>query len=867
MQRSLKRTIARGGLFSSRDVRPQSDARRATRFAIASMALMLTASILPVAGEAASPWMDKVLSVPYPSTSPSDQPRLQLLHQDFERLGLGTTCMGGPMKIGTRRYSHGLGTHANSRVRIFSPEPIAKFTALAGVDNNSITNPDRQPIGSVVFLVMAGNRELYRSRLMLAGQDAEKIEIDAGGAKMLDLVVTDGGNGTSCDWADWADAAITTAGGKKLPLEKIPQGAVPVGAARYPFSFLYDGKPSDTLLETWKTLRTAPAKQPDGREVSSIRWTEPRSGLAVTWQTTRFPEDDAGDWVLSFENTGKADTAIIENVLALDLNMEVPLAAGTPYLLHGTRGGTYDPTQFEPKVLPVDSKHPQSLDSGHGRSSGKDLPFFKLETGSGSIIVAVGWSGYWKSTFQCQDGKHLHMAAGLEKTHFRLHPGEKVRSPRILLLHREGDTLESNARFRQLLYKYYAAKRSGKTPLPIPFCNTCFTRGGMWLNECNAENQISLIKAYAKLGLEALMTDAGWFTGGWPSGAGNWDARKDAYPQGMGPVALAAKERGMIYGLWFEPERVVAGTAAQKEHPEWCLASMPRPQGRQNRNSQTTYLLNFGLPEVQDYFFKIVKGYMELPGLQVYRQDFNMDPRPYWLFNDAPDRQGITEMKYIAGLYAYWDRLANTWPDSLREECASGGHRIDLETIQRLHIAQKTDFWFHDDVDQAALWGTSEYLPNNCIVAHLNNLDDYSFHSTMASSLCLGWIADAADFDMARGKKLLGRYLEVRHLLVGAWYPLLSYSRDADKWMAVQYHRSDLGEGMLLVFRRAESPYVSTQVTLHGLEPDATYELSYDSTGKRVRASGKALMAELTLTLPKKRSSDLIRYHRIQSER
>lgn len=821
-----------------------------------AVGLLLSApGLAPAADGAPSPWVDKLFSVPYASTSPPDQPRLQLLYQDFERLGLGTTCMGGPMTIGTRQFKRGLGTHANSRIRIFSPDPIAKFTALAGVENNSVTKPAGHPIGSVVFAVMSGNRELHRSKLMLAGQEAEKIEVDAGGAKVLDLLVTDGGNGTPCDWADWAEAAITTAGGKTIPVDRIPQGVVSVGATRYPFSFLYDGKSSDIVLETWKVSRADPAKQPDGREVSTVQWIEPRSGLAVTWQVTRFPEADAADWVLHFENTGNADTAIIENVQALDLNVETPRPSGVPYLLHKTHGGTPDPLQFEPSLVTVDAKHPQTLDAGHGRSSGKDLPFFKMETGLGSIIVAVGWSGYWKTILECQDGKHLHVAAGMDKTRFLLHPGEKVRSPRMLGFHWPGDTLESNARFRQLLYQHYAAKRDGTVPLPIPFCNTCFTRGGVWLNECNAENQISLIQAYSKLGLEALLTDAGWFTGGWPAGAGNWDPRRDAYPQGMGPVALAAKQHGMIYGLWFEPERVVAGTTVQKTHPEWCLSSVPGPQG--------TYLLNFGLPEVQDYFFQIVKGFMDLPGFRVYRQDFNMDPRPYWVFNDTPDRQGITEMKYVAGLYAYWDRLAGTWPDSLREECASGGHRIDLETIQRLHIAQKTDYWFDDDVDQAALWGTSQYLPNNCIVAHLNKLDDYAFHSTMASSLCLGWIADAPDFDVARGKQLLSKYLDLRHLLIGAWYPLLPYSRDASKWTAVQYHRPDLDEGLVLAFRRSESPYNSAQVSLHGLEPGATYELTFDSTGKKVRASGNELGTEWILMLPKPHSSDLIHYHRV----
>jgi hypothetical protein len=182
------------------------------------LALLAAPGFVWAEGQSPSPWVDKVLSVPYAGAALPDQPRLHLLYQDYERLGLGTTCMGGPMTIGTRPYQHGLGTHANSRVRIFSPEPIRRFTALAGVENNSVTNPQGHPIGSVVFVVMAGNRELYRSKLMLAGKEAEKIELDVGGTQVIDLVVTDGGNGSACDWADWADAAITTAGGKTIPL-------------------------------------------------------------------------------------------------------------------------------------------------------------------------------------------------------------------------------------------------------------------------------------------------------------------------------------------------------------------------------------------------------------------------------------------------------------------------------------------------------------------------------------------------------------------------------------------------------------------------------------------------------------------------
>jgi len=633
----------------------------------------------------------------------------------------------------------------------------------------------------------------------------------------------------------------------------IVAGDTTAAESRRLFSFKYCGKPSAELLDSWKT-EVQQLKSETGVPMTITTWTDPKTGLRLTCEELRYSDFPAVDWVLYFENTGKADTPIVEDIQALDIAFDSPMHEGY-YVLHKTNGAPSNPTDFEVKVNRIDSEHSETLSGGGGRSSNKDLPFFKIESGDGSTIIAIGWSGQWAARIECKDNRRLRVTAGQELTHFLLHSGEKVRTPRILMMNWRGDTLEANAQFRQLIYKYYCAKLNGKTPLPIPFVNTCFTRGGGWLNECNAENQISLIKAYASIGVDAVITDAGWFEGGWPAGAGNWNPRKDAYPEGMGPVAKAAKDNGIVYGLWFEPERVVAGTEVHRKHPDWCLASRKEPEG--------TYLLNFGLPEVQDYFFNIIKRFMDLPGFRFYRQDFNMDPLPYWRFNDAPDRQGITEIKYIEGLYRFWDRIASTWPDSIREECASGGRRIDLETIKRMHLHQESDYWFDNETDQCQIWGLSQYLPNNVFDTPLIRLDDYSFHSTLACSLIPGWIADEPNFDAARAKKLMDRYRQVRHLLIGAWYPLLPQTRDLTQWMASQYHRPDLDEGMILVFRRALSPYPSVDVALHGLNPDATYELAFDSTGDKKRVKGSELMKSLILTLPNKQSSDLILYKRM----
>ncbi|MGI8907687.1 MAG: alpha-galactosidase [Candidatus Sumerlaeaceae bacterium] len=654
----------------------------------------------------------------------------------------------------------------------------------------------------------------------------------------------------------------------------------PVVSDGQSFSFHYDSQPFLQLLPSFKS-ETVTAATADYSETTTT-WASPTDGLCIVLCEKRYLSYNATDWLLSFENRGTTPTGIIEDVLPLDMHLPTP--AGGQILLHRTRGAPSNPTDFEPSVMPVIAGAPIKMESSGGRSSNGDFPFFKIEVGELSWIVAVGWSGGWQATVEPGDGTGPRVRAGMYRTKFRVLPGERLRGPRILLFADKGKTIECNARFRELIYAHYAAKRSGKTPLPTPFSNTCFTRLGEWLNECNAENQISLIRAYAPLGLEALITDAGWFEGGWPGGAGNWTPRRDAYPDGMKPVAASAAQNGLIYGLWFEPERVMSGTGLHRDHPDWLLTAKDA-QG----HVMPQYLADFGRSEVRNYFFSVVKGFMDLPGFRFYRQDFNMDPIQHWIQNDSADRVGVTEMHYIQGLYTYWERIAEAWPDSLREECASGGRRIDLETISRMHFHQDSDYWFDDDTDQAQIWGLSQYLPNSVFTTPLTRLDDYSFHSTMASSLCLGWIADAKDFDSQRARTLIDQYKKLRHLLVGAWYPLLPYVRSGwrgderpsgrawdelkpysggrTQWMAYQFHRRDLDEGIIFAFRREASQYSSADLSLHGLRAEARYCVTHAWPGGPVRqATGAELMQKFQVTLPTRRTSELIHYRLCTAE-
>src|SRR5581483_1583685 len=131
---------------------------------------------------------------------------------------------------------------------------------------------------------------------------------------------------------------------------------------------------------------------------------------------------------------GSADTPIIENILPLDLT--VASSTGAEWFLHHDRGSDASARDFEPleeHLRPGGSTHLES--SGGDPSSKNTLPFFNLQTTGHGFIGAVGWTGNWKADFTYSaDSRTMRIRAGMLRTRFLLHPGEQVRTPRIVLM-------------------------------------------------------------------------------------------------------------------------------------------------------------------------------------------------------------------------------------------------------------------------------------------------------------------------------------------------------------------------------------------------------------------------------------------------
>ena len=128
-------------------------------------------------------------------------------------------------------------------------------------------------------------------------------------------------------------------------------------------------------------------------------------------------------------------------------------------------GGSEPGSEFGPFVLAANGGC-SSAGSTDGYWWSGALPFFDLEWAGAGAVLALGWTGQWEARFQQVGANVLRVQAGQQLTHFILHPGETVRTPRILVACWEGsDWIRGNNLFRQLMLAHYVPRRDGEVVL------------------------------------------------------------------------------------------------------------------------------------------------------------------------------------------------------------------------------------------------------------------------------------------------------------------------------------------------------------------------------------------------------------------
>jgi len=715
------------------------------------------------------------------------RPHLKLLYEDVvDGISRKRSWRGTPFQLGKTTYTNGLAFNSTKHLAVVLERGAERFVADVGLENNDDTRRGAEiGHGSVTFHVLVEGKEVFTSPVLRLKDGAHSVNMSLKGATKFEIRVKDGGDSRSWDQSLWADAVVKFQDGSSVRLQDLPlenTGGRKLSLTEPPFSFLYDGKPSNELLKNWLVKRNSQKLDPQ-RTKHTLVYTDSKSGLQIRCVLTEYHDFPTVEWTLYFKNTGSADTAIIEKIQSLDI--ELNRGSDGEFLLHHNVGSPANGNDYGPLETSLSSNSTKRLGGAGGRPTNADWSYFNLEWSDEGVIVAVGWPGQWAAEFVRNNARGLKLRAGQELTRFKLLPGEEVRSPLIVLQFWKGSWIAAQNIWRRWLMAHSMPKPGGKLPQPQLLASS--SRQYNEMIDANEGNQIMFINRYLAedIKLDYWWMDAGWYVhhgGGWPR-VGTWEVDSSRFPRGLRAISDYAHSKGLKILVWFEPERVTADTWLTKNHPEWVLGGAKGG------------LLNLGNDTVRKWLTEHVDQLLTEQGIDLYRQDFNMDPLGYWRGADAPDRQGISEIKHVTGYLAYWDELRRRHPKMLIDSCASGGRRNDLETMRRAVPLWRSDYAFEAIGHQCMMYGLSMWLPfhGTGTVCTRNapyygsghtRIEPYAFWSNAGQSTGFGIDVRLKDLDYAALRRLIGQWRQIAANYYGDFYPLTPWTRDDTAWMA-----------------------------------------------------------------------------------
>ncbi len=124
--------------------------------------------------------------------------------QSFGRPHKNKTIHGRKLNINGQIFNKGIWTHATSEIIYYISGGYDRFSAWVGCDYFTAFND----YASVSFRVIGDGMMLYHSGIMTVDSAPEKVDVSVKGINELKLVVTDGGDGTHYDHANWAEAKL-----------------------------------------------------------------------------------------------------------------------------------------------------------------------------------------------------------------------------------------------------------------------------------------------------------------------------------------------------------------------------------------------------------------------------------------------------------------------------------------------------------------------------------------------------------------------------------------------------------------------------------------------------------------------------------
>ena len=262
-----------------------------------------------------------------------------------------------------------------------------------------------------------------------------------------------------------------------------------------------------------------------------------------------------------------------------------------------------------------------------------------------------------------------------------------------------------------------------------------------------------------------------------------------------------------------------------KEHPEWVL--------HQPKEGKWGGIFRFSDPAATKWMTDLLASRINDWQVDIFRMDRNTNPLPFWRYADTPDRQGITEIRQIEGLYAMWDGLLQRFPRLVIDNANWRDTGPDIEAMQRtlgsLTRSEVTNGGVPNPIaDQAHTAELSMWIPFDANI--LNGADPYNFRSTATTGVAIGLDLQSPYVPIDELRKAIAELKMLRPYWLGDYYPLTPINFQQDTWCGWQFNRPDLNAGFAMFFRRPKSAQAGYEANLQGIDPKSSYEVSFAET-------------------------------------
>lgn len=385
----------------------------------------------------------------------------------------------------------------------------------------------------------------------------------------------------------------------------------------------------------------------------------------------------------------------------------------------------------------------------------------------------------------------------------------------------------------------------------------------------NEAKLMKIVDQADKLGIEMFVLDDGWFghRDDDKSSLGDWFVDQKKFSNGISGFADRVHDKGMKFGLWFEPEMISIDSKLYEKHPDWMIAT----PGRQGTPARNQYVLDITRQEVVDYLFEHMSAIIKQTKLDYIKWDMNRNITEMYGAKLPADQQLEFPHRYILGVYQLYARLTEAFPKVLFESCASGGGRFDLgmmyyapqawcsddtDAVERIKIQDGTSYGYTQN-----MWGAHVSAVPNDQVGRLTSLDT---RAAVAYFGDFGYELDitkmAAD-ELATIKKQVAFYKQYRHLFqFGKFYRLDNPDTNNDNvygWQVVNEDRSEAILTRFQILNGANPAYI--RVYFAGLDPEATYTVNDGEehfSGAELMNAGYFVPRIMDRTKPEKDPSD-----------